>query len=58
LAVAGPRDVVVGEDGGADSRDGDGDVAHAWQAGEEVADVLAAFQVAWVRVVEAVTGAR
>ena len=58
LTIAGPGDVVVGEDGGADGWDGDGDVAHAWQVGEEIADVLAAFQVAWVRVVEAVAGTR
>lgn len=56
LAVAGPGDVVVGEDRGADCRDGDGDVSHARQVGEEVADVLATFEVAWVRVVEAVAG--
>ena len=57
LAVASPGDAVVGEDRGADCRNGEGDVAHARQIGEEVADVLATFEVAWVRVVEAIAGA-
>jgi hypothetical protein len=58
LAVAGPGDVVVSEERRAHCRDGDGDVAHAGEAGEELADVLAVAEVAWVRVVETVAGAR
>ena len=57
LAVAGPGNVVVGEERRAHRRDGDGDVAHAREAGEEVADVLAVAEVAGVGVVEAVAGA-
>lgn len=58
LGVAGPGDFVVGEERGAHCWNGDGDVAHARQSGEEVTDVLAALQMTGVRVVKTVAGAR